>query len=357
MEISYIATILDSDEMELNKRDVENSLKKHMMKAVGYDDLAVVTATVKYTCLYSIMLNSDGYMARVDTDNVLFTFIDPDDEFYAWMKALFSEFRMIDEFRVDQYLNGKKVNKVKFGPKNSVGIISTIGTFNVFKGCENKLTQNYLINYGERDFRTWYELCNTVDRQSKNLIMEEGLSLIVDLKRYNSNDNYTYPIEYRYVDVPESEEMHLFASYCATQLLSLYPFDELSKDEVYESYLPINLLEALRDDFNKMCSLINVSWCRLMDYTLSTNPWIIKRLLDRFLAYKFFDLYEMFVKNNDEITVQEAVDIFSSDARIIANYLNFAHDELDHLSMGVITTAVEEFIQKLNSKLSNLMDW
>ena len=137
MKLHFIAKITDSDEMEMNKRGVENSLKRHMMRVVGVDDGPSVEATVKYVTLYEMMMNSSGYAVRVaDSDYILFVFdVEPNDIYSAEvMKFLFDGIRKVDEFQADKYLSGGKSTKINFGPNNSLDIIGTIGTFNIFKG-------------------------------------------------------------------------------------------------------------------------------------------------------------------------------------------------------------------------------
>lgn len=354
MKLHFIAKITDSDEIEMNKRGVENSLKRHMMRVVGGDNRPSVEVTVKYVTLYEMMMNTSGYAARVeDSDYILFVFdIEPNDVYSGEiMKFLFDGIRKVDEFQEDKYLSGGKSTKINFGPNNSLDIISTIGTFNIFKGNSEKITEDYLMNYGERDFRVWHNMLGSyeIPEMIHNEIMEYGISFITDLKRFNSNDHYTYPSEFSECSLQFSEYLHLFASYCGNQLLSLYPVD----GNEYVNFVPESLLRTYQSDFLKVRDNINIRWCRLIEYTLSTNPWFIKWLLNIYLKYSLKSEYQNILKefNKDIVGVDNLVEILSTDAKIVANYMIMSHDELGHLSATVINNEVHQFIEKIRDKV------
>lgn len=357
MKLHFIAKITDSDEMEMNKRGVENSLKRHMMRVVGGDDGPSVEATVKYVTLYEMMMNSSGYAARVaDSDYILFVFdVEPNDLYSGEiMKFLFDGIRKVDEFQADKYLSGGKITKINFGPHYSLDIIGTIGTFNIFKGNSEKITEDYLMNYGERDFRIWHNMHGSyeIPEMIHNEIMEYGISFIIDLKRFNSNDHYTYPSEFTECSLQFSEYLHLFASYCGNQLLSLYP-----EDDVYLEFVPESLLKSYQSYYlEARRDSTNIRWCRLVEYTISTNPWFIKWLLNIYLNYSLKRDYQNILKefSKDVIGIDNAVEILSSDAKTVANYMIMTHDELGHLSATVINNEVTQFIQNVNDKV---LEW
>ena len=354
MKLYFIGKITDSDEMEMNKRGVENSLKRHMMRVVGGDDRPSVEATVKYVTLYEMMMNTSGYAARVEySDYILFVFdLEPNDIYSVEvMKFLFNGIRKVDEFQADKYLSGGKSTKINFGSNNSLDIIGTIGTFNIFRGNSEKITGDYLMNYGERDFRIWHNMRGSyeIPEMIHNNIMEYGISFITDLKRFNSNDRYTYPCEFSECSLQFSEYLHLFASYCGTQLLSLYP------EDIYSEIVPESLLKRYQSYYLETRDSSTIRWCRLVEYTISTDPWFIKWLLNIYLNYSLKRDYQNILKEfGVSIGIDTVVEIVSSDAKMVANYMIMTHEELGHLSVTVINNEITQFIQNINDKV---LEW
>lgn len=374
--ITYLSKIVSSDEIEMSEK---RSLKEFMTKQ-GYtgDELKVATALVKYVMLFQMMLMTKGFVVKsIASKEILFVF-DLEDvrEDMKIEEKKITDFifsgsgREIDGIEGNVFIqqNANTLTKVLFGPSYAKELVNMIGTFNIFDSDGVKFTEDYIMQYGERDFRIWHQATYSEnDKSSENhissdhsFIMELGLSFIYDLKRYNSNDKYTYPIEFSADKRFNPQLCRIFTSYIAKKFVSIY-----SESDLRELNLDYNTITVMGDMLDSIKELLvpedfgfdlrdfSIKWSQLMEYTISTNPWFLR---------KFFSMYYNAVavpqiKRMIEISVEDGEEINEEYASHLTKFLKNqfyfvfiyfckVHNEFGYLSISIITDAYTEYSEK-----------
>lgn len=351
----YAVKLKESDETYMEG----NPLKRSLQMISGDETIETMTAFVKYVVLYDLLITLNGVVKRdPSTDIILFIF-NRDDDFNNYisnqsqeLEWLFKDIRIpILDSDIYDILQKDSLTEFLFGSNHVRDVINTIGTFNIFD-APIKFTQEYIMTHGESNFRKWYTDKNKKDisTDSVRYIMEIGISFIADLKRYNANDTYTYPIEFVPDCLNEESYLECFCSYCSTMLLSLHPDDNNSSDI---ANVPVNILKRENEYFKAYYSGSNMlRWCRLMDYSISTNPWSIRYLFSKYIGKRVEkDIVEEMEKgySKGKILSELTLQII-----IIINYFISLHDEVGIIGIYVLNEVMKEVITKIGIKIDKI---
>ena len=354
-DFMYIAVKLrSSDETDMEG----NSLKRNLQMITGDDTDKTMISFVKYVILYGLLMYLDGTMKRDPSTNIIIFKINMnsdllDDEYTPDdIKWIFKNIAIpLKEEDIISTFNKDSLLEFNFGPKHIQEVVNSIGTFNIFD-TNVKFTQNYIINEGESNFRKWYKDVDHSDISEDLVrhIMETGLAFIVDLKRYNANDNYTYPIEYTDTGLPEKTYLPCFTAYCATMILS-----HISDEGSTAFGMSVSVLNGYRDLFKeKFSDPRAITWCRLMDYSIATNPWSIRYLINTYMSSTVNSDINYMIdggKSKDHIH-----SIICDNIIIIINYIIAFHDELGIMSITILKNIMVEAFDRIDLRIDKLLN-